>query len=66
MKAVILKVWNALETAEEDLQNTNPDTRLKAAHAIFQGSAAFARLAEAGELEARLAELERLVIGGGR
>lgn len=57
LKAVLGKVWEALETAESDLQSALPDTRLRAAHAIFQGSSVYARLLEVGEFEARLALL---------
>jgi len=60
-------LWRALERAGELLEAetvedgvSRPDnhTALRAIHAISQGAAAYARIVEVGELEARLAALE--------
>jgi len=61
-------LWRALERAGELLEaetvkedgSTAPDnhTALRAIHAISQGAAAYARIVEVGELEARIAALE--------
>lgn len=59
-----LRLWRAVEAAEACLMDAAAeDDRagvLRAVHAVTQASAAFARLVEVGELEARLAELEKL------
>ena len=52
-------VWQALETAREALSHPTVEMRLKAAHCVFQGAAAFSKLFEVGELEARLTALEK-------
>ena len=62
-------LWAAIERVEEVLHDAaepengraNPDMILRAAHAITQASSAYARIVEAGELEARLGELEAAV-----
>lgn len=59
LKAAGAKVWRALETAEALLESEDSAERLKACHAVFQGAAAYARVYEVGELEARLEALER-------
>lgn len=60
-------LWKALQRAGELLEAeimedgvSRPDnhTALRAIHAISQGAAAYARIVEVGELEARLAALE--------
>jgi len=61
-------LWRALERAGELLEaetvkedgSMAPDnhTALRAIHAISQGAAAYARIVEVGELEARIAALE--------
>ena len=57
--------WRALSAAQEALYAAGEEDDisgvLKAVHAITQGSAAYAKLVETGELEARLAELERML-----
>ena len=40
---------------------STPERRLKAVHAITQASSAYAKLIEASEFEARLSELERIM-----
>ena len=61
-------LWRALKRAGELLDaetvsedgEARPDnhTALRAVHAISQGAAAYARIVEVGEIEARLAALE--------
>lgn len=57
-------LWRALTRAGELLDTEDeegrPDahTALRAIHAISQGAAAYARIVEVGELEARIAALE--------
>lgn len=58
VKAVLGKVWSALETAESDLGSQIPEIRLKAAHAVFQGATAYTKLLELGEHESRLRAVE--------
>ncbi|MCH8961710.1 MAG: radical SAM protein, partial [Bacteroidetes bacterium] len=56
------KLWQAITSAEEVLLDDQSDAVmvLKATHAITSASTAYARLVEAGELEARVSELERV------
>ena len=59
---VRVKLWNALLRVETVLLDTDDAAVvLRAAHAMTQGAAAYARITEAGELEARLCELEAAV-----
>ena len=61
-------LWKALQRAGELLEaetvkedgSSTPDnhTALRAIHAISQGAAAYARIVEVGELEARITALE--------
>ncbi|WP_144012090.1 hypothetical protein [Deinococcus sp. LM3] len=51
-------LWRALERAGELLEVEDPAHALKAVHAVSQGAAAYARIVEVGELEARIAALE--------
>lgn len=51
-------LWRALERASELLNTEDDALSLKAVHAISQGTAAYARVMEVGELETRLAALE--------
>jgi hypothetical protein len=51
-------LWRALTRAGELLEEEDPAYALKAVHAISQGAAAYARIVEVGELEARIAALE--------
>lgn len=55
-------LWSALTAAETILDDATEQrdapTVLKAVHALTQATAAYARVVEAGELEARLAEVE--------
>lgn len=60
LQAVAEKLWRALETAEALLEESQPELRLKAVHAVTQAAAAYARVYETGELEARLEALEAL------
>ena len=53
-------LWKALQRAGDILEDTDPVLSLKAIHAVSQGAAAYARIVEVGELEARLAALEDL------
>lgn len=51
-------LWRALERAGDLLEEEDPLLSLKAIHAVSQGAAAYARIVEVGEIEARLAALE--------
>ncbi|GHF32285.1 hypothetical protein HNQ07_000429 [Deinococcus metalli] len=51
-------LWRALTRAGELLEVEDAGHALKAVHAISQGAAAYARIVEVGELEARLSALE--------
>ena len=51
-------LWKALQRASVILENDDDTLSLKAIHAVSQGAAAYARIIEVGELEARLAALE--------
>ena len=60
-------LWKALQRAgqlldaeivEDGVSRPDNHTALRAIHAISQGAAAYARIVEVGELEARLAALE--------
>ena len=51
-------LWKALQRAGTILENEDDALSLKAIHAVSQGAAAYARIIEVGELEARLAALE--------
>ena len=50
-------LWRALTRAGELLEEEDPLLSLKAIHAVSQGAAAYARIVEVGELEARKAAL---------
>ncbi|WP_019586897.1 hypothetical protein [Deinococcus apachensis] len=51
-------LWRALTRAGDLLEEEDAALSLKAIHAISQGAAAYARIVEVGELEARIAALE--------
>lgn len=51
-------LWRALKRAGELLNSEDDALSLRAVHAISQGTAAYARIVEVGELEARIAALE--------
>ncbi|MVN85170.1 hypothetical protein GO986_00085 [Deinococcus sp. HMF7620] len=51
-------LWRALTRAGELLEEDDPAHALRAVHAVSQGAAAYARIVEVGELEARIAALE--------
>ncbi|GAA6761489.1 MULTISPECIES: hypothetical protein [Thermus] len=53
----------ALKTAVGLLDDPDPQTRLRAVHAVAQAATALARVHEARELEQRVAELEAAVEG---
>ena len=55
------KLWQAVTAAEDVLLDDESDNVmvLRAVHAITQASGAYAKLIEVGELEGRLAELEK-------
>ena len=53
-------LWKAFQRAGVILDNEDDALSLKAIHAVSQGAAAYARIIEVGELEARLAALENL------
>lgn len=57
------KLWQAITNAEDVLldDQVSNETCLKAVHAITQATTAYAKLVEAGELEARLAEIEKTI-----
>ena len=52
------KVYAALERCEMLLEDMDPAIQLKAAHGVFQGASAYAKLLEVGELDARLQAFE--------
>ncbi len=58
---VRLTLWKAIGAAEDVLtdESEKSDLRLRAVHAITQAAAAYAKLVEATEFEARLAALEK-------
>ena len=58
LQAVAVKLWAALEAAEELLAEEDPHLRLKAVHAVSQVAGSYAKVYEVGELEARLQALE--------
>ena len=51
-------LWKALQRAGDILESEDDALSLKAIHAVSQGAAAYARIVEVGELEARLSALE--------
>ena len=51
-------LWKALQRAGDILESEDDTLSLKAIHAVSQGAAAYARIVEVGELEARLTALE--------
>ena len=55
------ELWRAILCAKDVLLEPSTDaaTTLKAVHAITSASTAYAKLVEVGELEARLAEIEK-------
>lgn len=55
-------VWKALKRAAQLLDDRDPQVALKAAHAVFQGATAYAKLHEVQELRGRVEELEAMVI----
>jgi hypothetical protein len=57
------KLWQAITTAEDLLleETADPSMTLRAVHAITQACAAYVKLVESSELEARVAELEAQV-----
>lgn len=59
LTAVSGLVWKALERCGALLEDEDKNTALKAAHAVFQGATAYAKLYEVSELEARLEALEQ-------
>jgi hypothetical protein len=59
LSAVSGIVWKALQRCQDLLGDEDKQIVLKASHAVFQGAAAYAKLHEIGELEARLEELEQ-------
>lgn len=59
LTAVSEMIWKALQRCTTLLDGADEATALKAAHAIFQGSTAYAKLHEVSELEARLEALEQ-------
>lgn len=54
-------LWQAIYQAEQVLLDADSDTAtvLKCVHAISQAAGTYAKVVEVGELEARLAELEK-------
>jgi len=58
LEDVSRKVYAALERCEMLLEDMDPTIQLKAAHGVFQGASAYAKVLEVGELEARLQALE--------
>lgn len=62
LQDVLAIVWDALKTAQVLLEDEDPAMQLKAAHGVFQGGMAYAKLYESGELEARLSALEKATL----
>ncbi|WP_019588731.1 hypothetical protein [Deinococcus apachensis] len=58
LDALLLKLWKAIETAEELLSKDDDAVRLKAVHALAQTGSAYARAYEVGEMEGRLKAIE--------
>lgn len=67
LDAARLTLWNALAAAEDVLFDGAAEAavRLRAVHAVTQASAAYVKLVEACELEARLGALEKKMDTGG-
>lgn len=65
LDAMRRKLWQAIVTAEEAMLRAadTGDTAatLRGVHALAQASGAFVRIVEAGEIEPRLAELEKRI-----
>ncbi|MFC4456087.1 hypothetical protein [Deinococcus sonorensis] len=59
-------LWKALQRAGDILDSDDDTLSLKAIHAVSQGAAAYARIVEVGELEARLTALEAQAEGAGQ
>ncbi len=55
------RLWQAIEAVTDILaaDDTKPDMTLRAVHAMNQAALGYAKLVEASEFEARLAEMER-------
>lgn len=57
-RELLMKLWRAIETAEELLAHHDPATRLRAIHALGTVGGAYSRTLETGELEGRVRALE--------
>ncbi len=55
-------VWKGLKRAAQLLEHPDPQVALKAAHAVFQGATAYAKLMEVKELKERVEALEARVV----
>lgn len=67
LDAMRRKLWQAVTTAEEAMLAAadagDTAATLRGVHALAQASGAFVRIVEAGEIEPRLAELEKRLEG---
>ena len=61
LSAAQLKLWRVIQKAEAVMKEAtgNPDLTLRACHCLSQCIGQYAKLTEAGELEARLEALEQ-------
>lgn len=58
LQDVRARLWQALEAAAGLLGNADPQITLRAVHATSQAAAAYVKIIETGELQARLEALE--------
>jgi hypothetical protein len=63
---LLRRAWGVLMISLEDIGTDDPEARRKAILAFWQGAGVYKGLMEVGELENRVAELERLLSGAGR
>lgn len=58
MEQLMLKLWKAMETAEDLLNHDDPNVRLRATHAMATVAGTYTKAKDVGELEARLSAVE--------
>ena len=59
MAALKRELWAAIMAAGDLLDDDDPATRLRAVHAVSQSAAAYQRIHESADLEARVEALEK-------
>ena len=64
MDALRRELWAAVMAAGDLLDDDDPATRLRAVHAVSQSAAAYQRVYESSDLEARLEALEQALSTG--